>query len=228
MPLISLPMLVRFARRLYQQVQLCRSTADGPAVPPQPLRPSRHPPFHKFRFRLFHLQRPTTGARLHGLLHISLLRLLRPARSPQRLRNGQECLACSFRVRIDHWHDCRSRILRLLRLFPWPASPASLWRLLCRIGDRVFVPSLSASWRHSWASTRRFSICCRAARSVTSSARTFAGNSSGDCAVCKVIWQERFPITISEARTGKIAHPAPGVDLGDPTASAAGLLSLGA
>jgi hypothetical protein len=42
-----------------------------------------------------------------------------------------------------------------------------------------------------------------------------------------IIWQEAFLITISAARTGKIACPAPGADFGCPTASVAGLLSLG-
>jgi hypothetical protein len=41
------------------------------------------------------------------------------------------------------------------------------------------------------------------------------------------IWKERIPITISTGRTGEIEHPALGVDPGDPTASAAGLLPYG-
>jgi hypothetical protein len=40
------------------------------------------------------------------------------------------------------------------------------------------------------------------------------------------IWKEHIPITIWTGGTGEIEHPALGVDLGYPTASAAGLLSL--
>jgi hypothetical protein len=42
------------------------------------------------------------------------------------------------------------------------------------------------------------------------------------------IWKERIPITIWTGRTGEIEQPALGVDLGYPTASAAGRSSLGA
>ena len=41
------------------------------------------------------------------------------------------------------------------------------------------------------------------------------------------IWKEHIPITIWGSWTGEIEYPALGVDLGCPTASAAGLLSLG-
>jgi len=41
------------------------------------------------------------------------------------------------------------------------------------------------------------------------------------------IWKEHIPITIWTGRTGAIEDPALGVDFGYPTASAAGLLSLG-
>ena len=41
------------------------------------------------------------------------------------------------------------------------------------------------------------------------------------------IWKEHIPITIWTGWTGEIEHPALGVDLGCPTASAAGLLPLG-
>jgi hypothetical protein len=41
------------------------------------------------------------------------------------------------------------------------------------------------------------------------------------------IWKEHIPITIWAGWTGEIEHPALGVDFGCPTASAAGLLSLG-